>query len=285
VSENAIVPYEQQNHQMTLAETMTLGDTLAKSGFFSDTKSAAQAVVKILAGQEMGFGPIASMTGINVIQGKVAVGANLMAASVKRDPRYDYSVIELTDDRCELAFYRGDKEIGRSVFTMQNARETLYWNAKTSKMEPLADKFNWKSYPRNMLFARAMSNGVKWYCPDASGGATIYTPDELGAVTDEAGEIIDVTPTVTPATELPQDIKSNGEHWIDKFDPQGHPIRPRFWAWAKTEMGLEESEVYAALNVEHIHEYKGTMKEARADITKWIAAQADAEQLGLEEAA
>jgi hypothetical protein len=30
-----------------------------------------------------------------------------------------------------------------------------------------------------MLYARALSNGAKWYCPDVFGGP-IYTPDELG---------------------------------------------------------------------------------------------------------
>ena len=36
---------------MTLAETLTLAQTFAESGFFVDTKSAAQAVVKIMAGR------------------------------------------------------------------------------------------------------------------------------------------------------------------------------------------------------------------------------------------
>jgi hypothetical protein len=40
-----------------------------------------------------------------------------------------------------------------------------------------------------MLYARALSNGAKWYCPDVFGGP-IYTPDELGAVVDgETGEL------------------------------------------------------------------------------------------------
>ena len=31
-----------------------------------------------------------------------------------------------------------------------------------------------------MLFARAMSNGVRWYCPDVA-MTPLYTPDEQGA--------------------------------------------------------------------------------------------------------
>ncbi|RDT44717.1 hypothetical protein DXF87_27490, partial [Enterobacter roggenkampii] len=36
-------------------------------------------------------------------------------------------------------------------------------------------------FPKNMLFARAMSNGVKWFTPDVFSGP-VYTPEELGGV-------------------------------------------------------------------------------------------------------
>ena len=67
MSETALV-------QMDLNQTLQLGEVLAKSGFFSDAKQASQAVVKVLAGRELGFGPVASMVGVNIIQGKPAIG-------------------------------------------------------------------------------------------------------------------------------------------------------------------------------------------------------------------
>ena len=139
---NAIIPI---HHDMT---TMEIGTVLAKSGCFDDTKTEAQAIVKVLAGQELGFGPIASMTGIHFIKGKVAVGANLIAAAVKRSPKYDYRVLELSDAVCELAFYEGGKDVGRSRFTAADAQK--------------AGTQNMQRFPKNMLFARALSNGVKW---------------------------------------------------------------------------------------------------------------------------
>ena len=62
---------------------------MAASGFFPDARQAAQAVVKILAGQELGFGPFASMTGVSIIQGKPVLGANLLAAAVKSTGKYN----------------------------------------------------------------------------------------------------------------------------------------------------------------------------------------------------
>ena len=170
-----------------------LGKTLASSNYFADAKNAAQATVKVLAGQEFGIGPVTSMTGIHIIQGKPSVGANLMAAVVKRSDKYDFRVKTLTDTEAVIEFFErngdGWGSLGVSTFTKADAAK-----AKTQNMD---------KYPRNMLYARAMSNGVKWYCPDVF-MAPIYTPDELGAdVNWETGEIVDMpapAPTPQPST-------------------------------------------------------------------------------------
>mgnify|MGYP006883615955 CR=1 FL=1 len=157
----------------------SLGDILAKSGYFQDTREAAQAIVKVLAGQELGFGPVASMTGVYIVKGKVSLSANLMGAAVKRSGRYNYRVLELTDEAAEIEFFEDGKGIGRSRFTLQDAQKA-----------GLNGSDNWRKYPRNMLFARALSNGVKWYCPDVTGGPA-YTPDELGAVVGQHRAVAD----------------------------------------------------------------------------------------------
>jgi len=167
-----------------------IGRVLAESGFFSDSKDASQAIVKVLAGQELGVGPITAMTGIHIIQGKPALSANLMAATVKRSGKYNYRVVELTNAICRLAFLERDGNrwvpIGESVFTIGDAQT--------------AGTQNLRKFPRNMLFARAMSNGAKWYCPDVF-GAPIYTPEELGAEEEEAEivDVQDVLPSEAPA--------------------------------------------------------------------------------------
>ena len=128
------------------------------------------------------------MNGVYIIQGRPSFGANMMAAAVKASGRYNYRVVEMSDEVCEIAFIENGQECGRSKFTIADAKK-----AGTKNL----DKF-----PRNMLFARAMSNGVRWYCPDVMNGSAIYTPEELGVETDEDGkplepiisEVIDVEP-------------------------------------------------------------------------------------------
>ena len=75
--------------QAAEVDLFRLGDVLSQSGYFADARQAAQAIVKVLAGRELGFGPIASMTGIHIIQGRPAIGADLMAKAVKRSGRYN----------------------------------------------------------------------------------------------------------------------------------------------------------------------------------------------------
>jgi len=180
--------------EMNLSDTLKLGDVLCKSGFFSDAKQQAQAVVKVLAGRELGIGPVASMTGIHIVQGKPTIGANIIAALVKADPRYDYRIASHTDDACDVAFFENGKEVGHSTFTMDDAKKA-----------GLVSNPTWQKYPRNMLFSRAMSNGARWYCPDVFSGIIAYTPEEMGAEVDGDGDVIDVTPTaVNPkATSKP----------------------------------------------------------------------------------
>lgn len=155
------------------------GEMLARSGYFQDARDAAQTFVKILAGRELGIGDVAAMTGIYIVKGRVTLSANLMAALVKRSGRYNYRVLKMDDTGCEIEFYEDGHPCGKSAFTAADARAAGLGGD------------NWKKFPKNMLFARAMSNGVKWFCPDVS-MAPIYTPDELGAAVDgESGEVIE----------------------------------------------------------------------------------------------
>lgn len=162
----------------TIDDLQKLGEILSKSGFFEDFRQAAQAVVKILAGSELGLSAFSSMVGIHIIKGKPALGANLIAAAVKRSTRYNYRVLELNDKVCKIAFLELGTEIGISEFTAADAAR--------------AGTQNMTKFAKNMLFARAISNGVKWFCPDIFLGTTVYTPDELGATVDEDGEVIEL---------------------------------------------------------------------------------------------
>jgi len=149
----------------------------AESGYWPDAKSIAQALVKIEAGRSLGIPPLIAMSEVHVIQGKPTLGAGALAMLVKRSGKYDYHVLELTPERCLIAVLvkPSGQVIGESLFTLDDA-----------KAANLAGQDTWKKYPRNMLFARALSNAVAWYCPDVTGGR-LYTDGELDGVYTAGG--------------------------------------------------------------------------------------------------
>lgn len=164
-------------HDIVLAPTRVLdadeahhlGTLLAASGYFQDAKEAAQAAVKVMAGAELGIGPVASMRGVDIIKGEVSLGAGLVAAIVRRSGRYDYEVVHWDDEGCTIAFSRDGKPL----------RPSISFEKSDAVRAGLANGDNYRKYPRAMYFARAMTMGARAHCPDLFAGS-IYTSGELG---------------------------------------------------------------------------------------------------------
>jgi hypothetical protein len=154
-----------------------LANHLAHSGMFKDAKGGAQAFAKLLFGRDLGLSATAAMTGVHIIEGKPEIGANLQAQMVKtyigpEGERYDYKVLAHTAAECSIEFTRRrDGEwstLGASTYTMEDA-----------KLAELAGRGPWKKHPRNMLFARAMSDGVAFHCPEVTNGIRTYHEGEI----------------------------------------------------------------------------------------------------------
>jgi len=163
------------NNIIRFEEQTAIAKAFKDSGLFPDLKSEAQAIVKVQAGLELGLEPFAAMQGIDIVQGKPRMNASLQAGLIKKSGRYNYKVLEHSEQACKLEFYEkwGDswQSIGTSEFSMKEAQQA-----------GLAAKDNWKKHPKNMLFARALSNGAKWYCADVFLTATYNESDEFETV-------------------------------------------------------------------------------------------------------
>jgi len=160
------------NNIIRFEEQMQMAKAFKESGLFPDLKSEAQAIVKIQAGKELGIEPFASIQGVNIVLGKPVMSANLQAGLIKKSGRYNYKVLEHNEQVCKLEFYEkwGDtwQLIGNSEYSTKEATQA-----------GLTHKDNWKKHPKNMLFARAMSNGAKWYCADVFITGTYNESDEF----------------------------------------------------------------------------------------------------------
>lgn len=266
---NALAPRAQEAAHVAEMDVFRLGDVLAQSGYFADAKQAAQCIVKVLAGRELGFGPVASMSGVHIISGKPTLAANLLAAAVKRSGKYDYRIIRLDDTGCEIAFFeRGQQLVPTSVFTMEDAKKA---GAITG-----GNKGTWEKFPRNMMFARALSNGVRWHCPDIFGGP-VYTPEEMGAPVDsEGGAVINVSPE-RPATaeapaavaeanggDNPDELKARVRVLLSQMNEAGH--QPQ-WSAPKLKLYLKEwymAESLDALSVRDLKKLVGDFEKKLA---------------------
>lgn len=187
----------------SIDELARVADMFAKSGMFQDAKDAAQAGVKIMAGQAWGIDPFSAMTAIHLIQGRPTISAGVMAAKVKGHPKYDFLVKRLDGEACAIEFFEGKRSLGVSTFTIEDAKAAGY-----------ASKSNWKQTPRNMLFARALSNGLRWYTPDVF-SSSVYTPEDFNQEGEavERLEAVDVTP-------------SRSERPVAASEPEAEPESP-----------------------------------------------------------
>jgi hypothetical protein len=167
---------------------------VVNSGFLPKSiNTPEKAVTLMLAGRELGLGPMQAIRSIHVIDGKPVMSADLMAGLVhKRIPGALLRIVETTGERCVVDAGRPGQEPTRFTFSLDDA-----------KAAGLLGKDNWKKYPRPMLRARCLSEAARAVFPDVLLG--VYDPDELGAVTAQDGTIIQlpepITPTISPYHE------------------------------------------------------------------------------------
>jgi hypothetical protein len=198
--ETAIAKREQQQliaQRPSILEIKDLASVFYASGMFTDVKSEAQAMVKILAGQSFGFDAITSMAYVHIIQGKAYLGAKIQASIIKSSGMYDYKIVEHTDTACSLQFYRlfnGEwKPLNQPIrYTMQEATNAGVTSNPT-----------WKKHPKAMLFASCIRQGMTRCTPDLlkRGQTQTFTEVEVPelAFLDSADQAIEsavVEPTV-----------------------------------------------------------------------------------------
>jgi hypothetical protein len=175
-----------------------LAEALHKSRLWK-TGSVEQALAVILMGRELGIGPTTALSNVIISAGKPTLGASLVGALIQKSGKYGYTVTEMTDQQVSVEFFeklanyngQGVRQLGTSTFTLQDAQRA-----------GLAGSQTWRSYPRNLLLARAITNGARWYCPEVFGGA-VYDPEELGAAPGVLPPPVDEAPVDVPYTPHP----------------------------------------------------------------------------------
>jgi CBS-domain-containing membrane protein len=178
------------------AKALVLSKFLPKA---VDTPEKAIAVM--MTGRELGIGPMQALRCVHIIDGKPTLAAELIAV-LRRVPGAVFEVAASTNDHCTVLAARPGRPEREFTFTMDDA-----------KAAGLTSKDNWKKYPRAMLRSRAITEAARAVFPDSTLG--VYDPDELGAVTNDAGEIVAMPPErlprITTHAEPDEDPDATGD--------------------------------------------------------------------------
>jgi hypothetical protein len=147
--------------------------TLAKSNMFG-CKTADQAMSLLLMAQADGVHPARAMQEYHVIEGRPALRADAMLARFQAaGGRVRW--IEMTD-----AVVRGE-------FSHPQAGSVeIDWTIERAKSAGLANRGPWKAYPRAMLRARCISEGVRSTFPGIAVG--LYSAEETADIVADERE-------------------------------------------------------------------------------------------------
>jgi hypothetical protein len=175
----------------TLATKMQYANAMAASNLLPRQyqKQPANLLFALEYADALGVSPIHAITSIHVIEGKPTASADLIAALVRKAGHK----LRVTgdDNQCTAVLIRQDDP---------DFQFTATWTKAKAAAAGLANKAVWKNYPGAMLRSRAITEVARMGAPDALYGV-IYTPEELGAEVDAAGEVLE---TVEPVHDVPK---------------------------------------------------------------------------------
>lgn len=202
----------------SIAEVTDLAERLSKSELLPKEMRGkmANVLVTIMAGQEMGLAPMASLRAFHVIEGKPVMSADGMVAIVLGSGKASY--------------FRRVEESDAAV-TYETLRvgadkpQRCTWTKEMIKVAGLNTKDNHRLYPRQMLASRAKAELARDVYPDVLAGC--YTAEEQADWTRP--DVIDAEFTETPAAEPPEIAQ------IDTFETEAD-----LKAFASTLKGLPE---------------------------------------------
>lgn len=177
-----------------LAEIQKMAEAVAKSKLFG-AQTTEQAMALMLVAQAEGLHPAIAARDYDIIQGRPSKKSEAMMRSfIANGGRVKWLKL---DDTCAEATF--SHAAGGEV--------TIKWDLARATTAGLSAKDMYKKYPRQMLRARCISEGVRTVCPMATSG--MYVPEEIIDLPPQ--DVVDNTPVnETQAKELDELVTSTG---------------------------------------------------------------------------
>ena len=162
--------YEQQLEPTNQDGAWRAARIAFESGLFSGHRNRESVYMAIVAGRTYNLSMVQALTSIHIIKGKPSPSAGLLHALCLKHPKCLYfQLVELTEDHATYTSHRDGNPTPTTItYTMADADRA-----------GLTGKDNWRTDPKAMMCARAVSKLAKIDYPDATHG--LYIADELGA--------------------------------------------------------------------------------------------------------
>ena len=170
------------NEMMQWSKAMSQGDLMP----CQYQKKPANLLFAAEYADALGISRIHVLTSIAVINGRPSPSADLMSAMVRQ---HGHKLRVVGDDTfAEATLIRSDDP---------DFEYKARWDEKKARTAGLwGNKGPWTQYPAAMLRARAISEVVRMGASDVMAGG-IYTPEEVGALVDESGQMVEPPHRVT----------------------------------------------------------------------------------------
>ncbi len=173
--------------------------SVARSGLFG-VKTPDQAMALMLIAQAEGLHPAIAARDYHVINGRPALRADAMLAR-----------FQAAGGKVEWGEYTDIKVVGKFSHPSGGSVE-IAWTVKMAQDAGLTRNPTWKSYPRQMLRSRCISEGIRTVFPGVVVGT--YTPEEVQDM-DPAPAVRQAPPP--PAPE-PVEVVVNVEDLLERIE-------------------------------------------------------------------
>ena len=149
---------------VSVPDVMTMADVIVKSGLFPAFKNRESAAAMMLLCRAKGLDPMTAVERYHIVQGRPVMRADAMLGEfIRMGGRVEW-------------IKRDDTEASATFSHPQGGTVTVSWTIDMARKAKLTGKEIWNQYPRQMLHARCVSEGVRSVLPGATNG--LYTPEE-----------------------------------------------------------------------------------------------------------
>ena len=148
------------------SEIKEIATAVAKSGLFPSIKTPEAALTLMMLCQAEGLHPVMALRRYHIFSGQISMKADAMLG-------------EFMKRGGTIEWVKNSDTVVEAIFETPGLKKpvTVQWTIEDASRAKLTGKDNWKTYPKAMLRARVISDGIRMTMPEIISG--IYTPEEV----------------------------------------------------------------------------------------------------------